>query len=378
MGENKLFLFFFAAVLLMILYSLVKFRRYWKKLELPVSLYWIFQVMLLGSLILKFIGKLRVDNALMMTVASFINSTYLIMVVYSAVFFVIGDIISLIAKLTKKNESRFVRFVRGRKYIVLMFITTFTIAVIGYVNMGIIRQTDYSVEINKISKNESLSIAMLSDLHIGTGVTKGGIDKIVDEINDMNVDVVFLIGDIIDDGTTDDEIDYMSNRFSDINSKYGIYFVNGNHEGYTNRDLSDVYEKAGITILEDDLVTIADDITVYGRKDLSQDPKDIEELSELLKENNISKAYPIIVLNHQPRELQQISQADVDLTLCGHTHGEQFPLTSRLVSRFNDFAYGEKKYDNMTAIVSSGTGGWGVHYKFPAKSEIVRIELKFK
>ena len=35
---------------------------------------------------------------------------------------------------------------------------------------------------------------------------------------------------------------------------------------------------------------------------------------------------PVIVLDHEPRQLEELNQAGVDIDLCGHTHdGQLFP-----------------------------------------------------
>ena len=44
----------------------------------------------------------------------------------------------------------------------------------------------------------------------------------------------------------------------------------------------------------------------------------------------MDRSKPILVIDHQPKELQELADAGVDLDLCGHTHdGQMFPGTSR-------------------------------------------------
>ena len=72
-----------------------------------------------------------------------------------------------------------------------------------------------------------------------------------------------------------------------------------------------------------------------------------------------------------------MADAGCDLAMAGHTHGFNIPqfLGSAM---FEDMYYGIKKYDNMTAITTSGVAAWGFHYKWPAKSEVVTIHLTFE
>ena len=37
----------------------------------------------------------------------------------------------------------------------------------------------------------------------------------------------------------------------------------------------------------------------------------------------------------------------------------------------------QKQIKNTTVIVTSGISAWGFHYKWPAKSELVNIEVHF-
>ena len=50
--------------------------------------------------------------------------------------------------------------------------------------------------------------------------------------------------------------------------------------------------------------------------------------------SGLDKAKPIIVLEHQPKQLEELERAGADMQLCGHTHdGQMFPgnLTVKLM-----------------------------------------------
>ncbi|WP_124098441.1 metallophosphoesterase [Ruminococcus sp. Marseille-P6503] len=294
---------------------------------------------------------------------------------YSAFLFLARDTVVLVLKLIKRSDSSFFRALSSWKTSLRIFAATFILSVIGYINMGILRVNEYSVNIAKPSVNEKLEIVFLADAHIGTGADRNGLNEITEKINEMAPDAVFLVGDFFDENTSEENRRYMTEAFSQIEARYGVYFAYGNHEGYIGEDISGYFESAGITVLDDKAVTIAEDITVIGRKDLSAGARDIESL---ISEYSVDTEKPVIVLNHQPRGLEDISESGADLTLCGHTHGEQFPLTKPFVAMANDMVYGTKEYGNMTAVTTSGAGGWGVHFKFPADSELVKITLSFE
>ncbi|MBP2032075.1 putative MPP superfamily phosphohydrolase [Clostridium algifaecis] len=88
----------------------------------------------------------------------------------------------------------------------------------------------------------------------------------------------------------------------------------------------------------------------------------------------------ILLLDHQPFELQKNDELGYDLQLSGHTHAGQIWPVGLLsdILRTNELNYGYKKLSNMQAIVSSGMAGWGYPIRTEANSEYVIIDIKPK
>ena len=218
----------------------------------------------------------------------------------------------------------------------------------------------------------------------------------VKKINKEKPDIVFIVGDIFDN-----EYDAIENPnqvielFKSIKSKYGIYAVYGNHDinervlmGFTFNDskkkesdlkMDQLLEQAGIKLLRDEYVLIDDSFYVYGRPDYSKLGRDIDKRkkpNEVTEDLDSSK--PIIVLDHQPRELEQLALAKVDLDLSGHTHdGQIFPLNLVMKLAYKN-SYGIKKFGNMVSIVTSGVGLYGPNMRVMTSSEITSIKVNFK
>ena len=86
---------------------------------------------------------------------------------------------------------------------------------------------------------------------------------------------------------------------------------------------------------------------------------------------------PVIVIDHQPRELEELSSAGADLDLCGHTHdGQTFP-GNIVTSLIWENSCGYLKKGGMHNIVTSGAGIFGPYMRVGTKSEIVEINVKF-
>ena len=91
----------------------------------------------------------------------------------------------------------------------------------------------------------------------------------------------------------------------------------------------------------------------------------------------MDKNKPIIVLDHQPKELQELADAGVDIDLCGHTHdGQMFPgnLTIKLMW---ENACGYLQKGKMHNIVTSGVGLFGPNMRVGTKAEICPITIHF-
>ena len=251
------------------------------------------------------------------------------------------------------------------------------------------------VVIEKSSSLPGLKIALIADLHLGYNSTKSHVRKIVDTINSQNVDLVCIAGDLFDnDYDAIKDPDKVADILSGIKSRYGTYACWGNHDvsekilaGFTFpqketivRDgrFTEFLHHAGITMLEDETVCINNAFYLVGRRD-----KDMAKKEQLPRKTfaeitePLDPSLPIIVMDHQPGELSEASDAGVDLDLSGHTHdGQMFP--ANLVVHFLwENACGVLKKGSMTSIVTSGAGVWGPAMRVGTNNEVVIANVSF-
>jgi predicted MPP superfamily phosphohydrolase len=111
---------------------------------------------------------------------------------------------------------------------------------------------------------------MVSDIHLGLVVNNRRLEQMVSKINELNPDIVFLVGDTIDE---DVEL-FVSQKMPDIlkklRSKNGVYAVLGNHE-YISRSSElavEALKQADVNVLVDEYVKVNDQFYVVGRDDL--------------------------------------------------------------------------------------------------------------
>lgn len=270
----------------------------------------------------------------------------------------------------------------------------------GIFHAKYIKVSSYDVQINKtIPEGNSMKVVLLADTHFGYNSGILHAKELVRKINKQKPDLVCIAGDIFDneyDAIRDPErIEKVLRR---IKSTYGVYACWGNHDlneeilaGFTFKhkgdDLSDIkdprmkkfLEDSNIHILEDESVLINDSFYVIGRKDASLTEK-IHETRKVPAQltEDLDRDKPIIMIDHQPKELQELADAGIDLDLCGHTHdGQTFPGNFTIKLMWEN-PCGLLMKDNMTNITTSGAGVWGPAMRLGTDSEICSIDIHFK
>ena len=246
---------------------------------------------------------------------------------------------------------------------------------------------NYQVKIDKRTKVNKLRIVQLSDIHINDMTSSDRIQDMVDKVNQLNADFIVITGDTLDRRLQPFTEKGFDKQFQQFKSKYGTYIIFGNHE-YLNikeennheQDIINAFKHANMKVLKDDVVHLDNvGITFIGRDDFSSSRYDIKRASlpDLMVFSNTNK--PIILLDHQPHDLDEPANLGVDLMISGHTHaGQVFPinLIEKLIYKNNYGIYKNTK-QHFTSIVSSGFGFWGPPIRLMTRSEIVVIDVTF-
>ena len=281
----------------------------------------------------------------------------------------------IIKKATKKEFKEYIVVCIG-------IVLTSILMVYGYYKANHVIETDYIVYTDKEIGVDNFRIVQISDSHLGTTISGKELGKYIEDINKLNPDIVVITGDYVDDNTSLTDMVDGAESLGKLKTKYGVYFVYGNHDkgyfnnrSYKDEDIRRELKKNNVTILEDEVVNITDNIILIGRQDKEvNDRKDAVSLTK-----NLDKSKFIIDLNHQPNDYKKEVEAEMDLVLSGHTHGGQLcPLgTFGIILGSNDKTYGIETRDKTTFIVNSGISGWAIKFKTgSAVSEYTVIDVK--
>jgi predicted MPP superfamily phosphohydrolase len=238
----------------------------------------------------------------------------------------------------------------------------------------------YSITLAKdIKLGRPLRIAVLSDIHFGSLVSSADLNVMSRQVNELNPDVILLAGDIIDNSLNLIRKTPFVDQISQLEARYGVYGVLGNHE-YANADPDEtieLFEQAGIRMLKDQTVKIADSFYLAGRNEKRSEFSGLlGQLTPYELVSGLDHEMPVILMQHQPNDLPAIDLAGVDVSVAGHTHrGQMFPLN--LLSRKKyEHSFGHQRIGKLQNVVSSGYGTWGPPIRLGSRSEIVLLEIE--
>ncbi len=168
---------------------------------------------------------------------------------------------------------------------------------------------------------DGLKLIQMSDFHADAwGLSDSLLEQSIAASNREYPDLVLLTGDFIT--SKPEPIDRLAQHFKNLESRYGIYAILGNHDLYplSNRSrVIDTLKRSGITVLWNEICyPCGPGLALVGFADV----KSREFLPSQVMPH-ISEDIPRIVLAHNPDCAKALAAWRVDLQLSGHTHGGQ-------------------------------------------------------
>jgi len=308
----------------------------------------------------------------------YLGSFWLAAMLYFFLIIFIIDMLRFINYLFPFFHLIFQDILKTKLYTLLGSLALVTIIlIIGYFNAVKPRIQRLNLQIPKKSAMSQLNIVAVSDIHLGTIVGRDRFCEIVANINSLQPDIVLLVGDIVDEDLKPVIAQNLGEALKSIRSKFGTIAITGNHEYIGGVDDAMKYlAENQVTVLRDSVIKVNDSVYIIGRDDWSSSQfsdRKRKALDELMKDVDLN--YPVILLDHQPFQLQQAVTAKVDLQLSGHTHhGQIWPL-NYLTNAIYEVSWGYKKIGDTQFYVSCGVGTWGPPIRLGNKPEIVHLML---
>jgi predicted MPP superfamily phosphohydrolase len=237
--------------------------------------------------------------------------------------------------------------------------------------------TEYEVTTEKPLPQKELRIALVADIHLGGLIRKKGLAQMVGMVNGLKADVILLAGDILDRGMGIYTEESLGEEFRRLTAPLGVFAVPGNHEyfGESVPEFQKLLAQDGVRMFIDEYLTLPAGFTLIGRNDRrGGERKTIPELLAEIPEEG--KKVPLILMDHQPYNLENAEAAGIDLMVSGHTHKGQFWPITMITKAIYEIDYGLLQKGATTIIVTSGYGLWGPPLRIGSVPEIVCITLR--
>jgi predicted MPP superfamily phosphohydrolase len=224
-------------------------------------------------------------------------------------------------------------------------------------------------------------VVLLTDTHYGPIDRVAWSSKVVDVVNSLDADIVCHTGDIAD-GTVEQRR-AQSVHLGRVRARHARAYVTGNHEYFSQAEgwLAHMAQ-LGWECLHNRHVVVArggsrlilagvDDRTAHS----SGRPGHGADHATALAGADPDAA--VLLLAHQPRQVDAAVAHGVDLQLSGHTHGGQIWPFHLLVRTDQPVLAGLSRHGDRTQLYTSrGTGFWGPPFRVFAPSEITLLILR--
>ncbi|MBI4582253.1 MAG: metallophosphoesterase [Planctomycetes bacterium] len=232
-----------------------------------------------------------------------------------------------------------------------------------------------------------LTITHLSDLHVGRLFRPEHLPAVVEAVNKLDSDLIAITGDTVDHSLT--YLPEACDAFRQLHSGYGRYVVIGNHDLIDSSGDARAYlrwrepnflcdDRLILSIGGERMQIVGLDWSRYDTQAFGR-PGHRERVAAVM-----AGAEPevfTLALAHHPHAFDALTDAGVDLTLAGHTHGGQLMLTppgsphpiggGSLLFRY---IWGEYRRGDAALYLTSGVGNW-FPVRINAPAELVQIRL---
>lgn len=266
--------------------------------------------------------------------------------------------------------------------------TTASVATLGLGSFGYGLAVRHQVQLSRVevklahlpAEFDGLTIAHLSDLHLGIYTSADYLRRCVELANEQRPDIVALTGDY-----TYLERQYVepcADILSELRPRVGSYAILGNHDyyqgaGYTARALRRV--KINMLIDKRDRLEVRGaKLSLFGVDDLYYGDTDVVRLLR-----DVPEQEPRLVLAHNPDFIERFARRNqhVDLMMSGHTHGGQvrLPLVGapHIDSDYGQrYARGLNRCREMQIYTTRGIGTVGLPVRVACPPEIVLFTLR--
>ena len=216
----------------------------------------------------------------------------------------------------------------------------------------------FTIQLDIPREFEALKICQLSDLHFTGQINVEFFQRIVEEANKFEPDLIFITGDLVDEAKC---LPWLPSTLGRLQAKHGVYYVLGNHDKRIKDEIGFRKQLADLGLTQ--ASGRWHDIEINGRiiRLTGNELPWYSDTKHLDSENGPQPDLKIL-LSHSPDQLDWARPWGFDLMFAGHTHGGQIslPIVGPIVapSKYGvHYASGTFDVEGMIMHVSRGLAG---------------------
>lgn len=287
----------------------------------------------------------------------------------------------LIDRLAVRMSKKYTR----RQFLKRVLATTSTAIIASSIGYGYARyiepkQLEVSRHIIKHptipKKFDHIKIVQFSDTHVGHYFSLEQLSNIVDKINNLNPDLLFFTGDLMDEPNKYAATNQLISILERLEAPLGKFAIYGNHDhgGYGSEIYKEMMNQTGFTLLmnsSEEIFVEDSKITIVGLDDVMLGRPNFEQAFK-----NVDSSSFTILLAHEPDIAERAEEVGAHMQLSGHSHGGQIqiPFFGPLITPPLGSIYVEGGHrigpTNMFLYVNRGLGTTRLPLRFLAKPEI--------
>jgi predicted MPP superfamily phosphohydrolase len=236
----------------------------------------------------------------------------------------------------------------------------------------------YDIPMSRLARRaDGLRMAVLADIHVGPLLGTGQVERIVELVNDLDADLVTVVGDIVT--SEPDKVRQSLLPLTRLRGRRGVFYVTGNHEYLVGVDnWTEAAAELDLRVLRNERVEITHGggaIDLAGVNDVTgAQYADAPDYEATLGGRDPSR--PVVLMAHQPVAVHDAAPYGVDLQVSGHTHGGQMFPFDYLVRLQQPVVSGLTEVDGTPVYVTNGAGFWGPPVRVGADPDITLLTLR--
>ncbi|MDN5850396.1 MAG: metallophosphoesterase [Nitrococcus sp.] len=232
-----------------------------------------------------------------------------------------------------------------------------------------------TVTIGRLARGlHGVRLVLLTDTHFGPINRTRWSTAVVAAVNALDADIVCHTGDIADGSVVKRR--QQAAALANVRAKHAKVYVLGNHEhfGWAQTWLEHMRRLGWEPLHNRHMVVHRDGaaLVVAGVDDATA----VAPSHYAAALAGVDPNQPVVLLAHQPKQIDAAIELDIDLQLSGHTHGGQIWPFHLLVRLVQPSLHGLTRHGERTQLYTSrGTGFWGPPLRIFAPSEITVLTL---